>query len=128
MIPFENELTFIRILKGEAMRLKFLFVMFIITNLFAISPYIDGYKMYIRYVKHIPKYGIKAPVLLKKLNVKTPNELNALFQNNAEKLILQTQKFNSEAAKGLEKIIKKGKLSSLKAFFLGIINGKIPPG
>ncbi|EDM24542.1 hypothetical protein FE773_08280 [Caminibacter mediatlanticus TB-2] len=35
------------------------------TSLFALSKYVIGYRYYIRYVKHIPKYGIKTPELLK---------------------------------------------------------------
>jgi len=111
------------------MRFKTLiFICLSFSLLFALSPYNEGYRQYIRYVKHIPHYGIKAPMLLKKLNVKNEDDLKALFQNNAELLIKNTAKFNPEASKGLEKIIKKGKITSLEAFLTGIVNGKIPPG
>jgi hypothetical protein len=98
------------------------------TQLFAISPYIDGYRAYIRYVKHIPKYGIKAPDLLKKLGVKNEEDLLALFKDNGKPLIEKTKKFNPQAAKGLEKIIKRGKLKQLKVFLFDVLNGQIPAG
>jgi ribosomal protein L15 len=110
------------------LNLKLLLTLFLFTNLFALSPYVDGYRAYIRYVKHIPRYGIKAPKLLKQLNVHTESDLLALFQNNGQPLIEKTKQFNPKAAEGLEKIIKKGKLNSLKVFLTGIVNGRIPPG
>jgi ribosomal protein L15 len=98
------------------------------TQLYAISPYIDGYKAYIRYVKHIPRYGIKAPELLKKLNVKSEEDLLNLFKDNAKPLIEKTRQFNPKAAEGLEKIIKRGKLKQLKVFLFNVFNGQIPIG
>ena len=98
------------------------------TQLYAISPYIDGYKAYIRYVKHIPRYGIKAPELLKKLNVKNEEDLLNLFKDNAKPLIEKTRQFNPKAAEGLEKIIKRGKLKQLKVYLFNVFNGQIPVG
>lgn len=98
------------------------------SQLFAISPYIDGYRAYIRYVKHIPRYGIKAPELLKKLNVRNEEDLLNLFKNNAKPLIEKTKRFNPKAAEGLEKIIKRGKLKQLKVFLFNVLNGEIPAG
>ncbi len=98
------------------------------TQIYAISPYIAGYKAYIRYVKHIPKYGIKAPELLKKLNVKNEEDLLNLFKDNGKLLIEKTRQFNPKAAEGLEKIIKRGKLKQLKVFLFNVLNGQIPTG
>ncbi|GAB6074140.1 hypothetical protein [Nautilia lithotrophica] len=98
------------------------------TQLYAISPYIDGYRAYIRYVKHIPKYGIKAPELLKKLNVHNEEDLLNLFKDDAKPLIEKTRQFNPKAAEGLEKIIKRGKLKQLKVFLFNVLNGQIPAG
>jgi len=98
------------------------------TQLYAINPYIDGYRAYIRHVKHIPKYGIKAPELLKKLNVKNEEDLLNLFKDNGKLLIEKTRQFNPKAAEGLEKIIKRGKLKQLKVFLFNVFNGQIPIG
>jgi len=115
--------------KGEDMKLKTLGLALVLTvQLFAISPYVDGYKMYIRYVKHIPRYGIKAPDLLKKLNVTNEEDLLNLFKNNAKPLIGKTKQFNPKAAEGLQTIIKRGKLKQLKVFLFNVLNGQIPAG
>jgi hypothetical protein len=111
------------------MKLKFtVLTLALFTQLYAISPYIDGYRSYIRYVKHIPRYGIKAPDLLKKLNVRNEEDLLNLLKDNAKPLIEKTREFNPKAAKGLEKIIKRGKLKSLKVFLFNVLNGQIPAG
>jgi len=112
------------------MKLKtsLLIIFALASQLYAISPYIDGYRAYIRYVKHIPRYGIKAPELLKKLNVKNEEELLNLFKDNGKPLIEKTRQFNPKAAKGLEKIIKRGKLKQLKVFLFNVLNGQIPAG
>ena len=107
---------------------KFLFLAILASQLFAISPYIDGYRAYIRYVKHIPHYGIKAPELLKKLNVHNEEDLLNLFKNNAQPLIEKTRQFNPKSAEGLQKIIKRGKLKQLKVFLFNVLNGQIPAG
>jgi len=95
---------------------------------FGFSKYVIGYRYYIRYVKHIPKYGIKTPDLLKKLNIKNQQQLIDLFKNNGQPLIEKVKKFNPAVANGLEKIIQKGKLEELKTFMIAVYNGKIPPG
>jgi hypothetical protein len=117
-------------LKGEDMKLKssILITLVLSTQLYAINPYVDGYRAYIKYVKHIPKYGIKAPELLKKLNVKNEEDLLNLFKDNAKPLIEKTKQFNPKAAEGLEKIIKRGKLKQLKVFLFDVLNGHIPAG
>jgi len=103
-------------------------ILILSSSLYALSPYVKGYKAYIRYVKRIPKHGIKAPELLKKLNVKNEESLEELFKNNGKLLIEKTKQFNPKAAKGLEKIIEKGKLKELKTFLLKVLNGKVPLG
>ena len=129
MILSENELIFIRTIKREDMKLKPLGLVLVLTvRLFAFSPYTDGCKTHIRYVKHIPRYGIKAPELLKKLNVKNEEDLLNLFKDNAKPLIEKTKQFNPKAAEGLEKIIKRGKLKQLKVFLFDVLNGHIPAG
>ena len=100
----------------------------LITNAYAISPYVKGYRLYIRYIKHIPGAGIKAPDLLKKLNVQTETDFENLFKDNGKLLIEKTKAFNPKAAKALQKIVNEGKLQYLKAFLQQIFYGKIPPG
>ena len=100
----------------------------LITNAFAISPYVEGYRLYIRYIKHIPGAGIKAPILLRKLHVYTEQDFQNLFKDNAKELIEKTKAFNPKAAKAIQKIVKEGKLKYLKAFLQQIYYGKIPPG
>ncbi len=102
--------------------------LFAITNVYAISPYVKGYRLYIRYIKHIPRYGIKAPDLLKKLNVHTGMDLDNLFKNNAQELIQKTQIFNPKAAKAIQKIVNKGKLKYLQTFLQQVFYGKVPLG
>lgn len=94
--------------------------------LFAISPYVKGYKLYIRYVKHIPKDGIKAPLLLKKLGINSAEEIDELIKTG--EIVQKVKKFNPAAAKGIEKILKKGKGKELDIFLKSIYMGKIPPG
>jgi hypothetical protein len=98
----------------------------IVTQTFAISPYVKGYRLYIRYVKHIPKYGIKAPELLKKLNVNSTAQLQKLLRSG--EIVEKIKTFNPAAAKGIEKILKKGKEKELEAFLIQIFQGHIPPG
>jgi len=98
------------------------------TNAYAISPYVEGYRLYIRYLKHIPGAGIKAPIFLKKLHIQTEIDFENLFKNNAQELIQKTKAFNPKAAKAIQKIVKEGKLNYLKAFLQQIYYGKIPPG
>jgi ribosomal protein L15 len=110
------------------LRLSLLIAIVLSTQLYAIRPYVDGYRMYIRYVKHIPRYGIKAPDLLKQLNVRTEEDLDKLFENNGKLLIEKTAQFNPKAAEGLKKIIKRGKIKQLKVFLSNILTGRIPAG
>jgi hypothetical protein len=98
----------------------------LITPLFAINPYVKGYRYYIKYVKHIPKYGIKAPELLKKLNIRSTKEIDKLIYSG--KIVEEIKKFNPAAAKGIEKILKKGKQKELSIFLKYVYLGKIPPG
>ena len=100
----------------------------LLTNAYAITPYVRGYRLYIRYIKHIPGAGMKAPQLMKKLNVVTEEQFQNLFKNNAQELIQKTKAFNPKAAKAIQKIVKEGKLKYLKAFLHGIFEGGIPPG
>ncbi len=96
------------------------------SNLYAISPFVKGYRLYIRYVKHIPGYGIKAPQLLEKLNITSADELIRLIETG--KIVEKVKEFNPKAAKGIEKILKKGKKKELETFLLTVYEGKIPPG
>jgi len=109
-------------------RLTFVLLFCVNTVLFAVNYYNQGYRAYIRYVKHIPKYGMKSTQLLKKLNVHSEKELAALFKNNGKLLIEKVQKFNPKAAEGLKKIVKKGKLKAFQKFLTDVFNGKVPPG
>ena len=83
-------------------------------------------QIYIRYVKHIPKFGIKAPMLLKRLNIKSSEELKYLIETH--EIVKRVAKFNPEAAKGIEKILNKNKEKELEAFLLAVYEGRIPPG
>ncbi|WP_024787742.1 MULTISPECIES: hypothetical protein [unclassified Lebetimonas] len=95
---------------------------------YAINAYTAGYRAYIRYIKHSGGHTLKAPELLKKLNVVTPDQLNELFADNAKPFLEKLKTLNPKAAKGMQKIIEKGKLPYLKVFFTQILQGRIPPG
>jgi len=93
----------------------------------AMADYNKGYKYYNKYIKK--KSGLKSTQLIKVLGVKTADELEALFKDNAKPLIEKLKAAGQEkAAKGVEKIVKKKKLNDLKDFLVGIMNGKIPAG
>ncbi|WP_457563615.1 hypothetical protein [Caminibacter pacificus] len=107
-------------------RLFFIALICCSVNLHAISPYVKGYRLYIRYVKRIPKNGIKAPDLLRKLHVRTPEQLHQLIKSG--KIVEEVAKFNPNAAKGIEKILKKGKEKELEIFLTQVLMGRIPLG
>ena len=129
-----NKNSFKRKFKEQQMKFKSLIAaigiiaLLLSSKAYAITPYVQGYRLYIRYIKHIPGAGIKAPQLLKKLNVITEEQFQNLFKNNAQELIQKTEAFDPKAAKAIQKIVKEGKLKYLKAFLHGIFEGKIPPG
>ncbi len=84
-----------------------------------------GFKYYKKYILQSSK--IKVSDFIKIIEAKTSNDLNRLFANNAQKLIEVLKKEKQFIAiKGIEKIIKKGKLNDLKAFLQGVLAGKIP--
>ena len=93
----------------------------------ALADYNKGYKYYNKFIKK--KSHIKAPQFIKILGVQTPDELKALFKDNAKPLIEKLEKAGKKkAAKAVEKIAKKHKLKDLEDFLIGIMNGKIPAG
>ena len=93
----------------------------------ALADYNRGFKYYNKYVKK--KSHIKSTQLIKILGVQTVDELKALFKDNGKPLIEKLKATGHEkAAKGVEKIIKKGKLKDLEDFLVGIMEGKIPAG
>ena len=92
----------------------------------AMADYNKGYKYYNKYVKK--KSKVKSKQLLDALGVKSVDELKALFKDNGKPLVEKVEKINPKAAKGIEKIIKKGKLKDLEDFLIGIMQGKIPAG
>ncbi|NPA54801.1 MAG: hypothetical protein GXO40_00360 [Epsilonproteobacteria bacterium] len=93
----------------------------------AMADYNKGFKYYNKMVKK--KSKLKSSQLIKLLNIKTPAQLEKLLANDAKGLIAALKKAGQEkAAKGIEKIVKKGKLKDLKDFLIGIMNGKIPAG
>ena len=93
----------------------------------ALADYNKGYKYYDKYVKR--KSHIKAPQFIKILGVQTPDELKALFKDNAKPLIEKLKAAGKDkAAAAVEKIAKKHKLKDLEDFLVGIMNGKIPAG
>jgi hypothetical protein len=92
----------------------------------ALADYNVGFKYYNKYVKR--KSHLKSTQLIKELGVQTVNELKALFKDNGKPLVEKLKQINPKAAKGVEKIIKKGKLKDLEDFLVGIMEGKIPAG
>jgi len=92
----------------------------------AMADYNKGFKYYNKYVKR--KAHLKSTQLIKELGVQTVDELKALFADNGKPLVEKLKKINPKAAKGVEKIIKKGKLKDLEDFLVGIMEGKIPAG
>jgi hypothetical protein len=92
----------------------------------AMADYNKGFKYYNKYVKK--KSHIKSTQFIKALGVNTIDELKALFKDNGKALVEKAKQIDSKAAKGIEKIIKKGKLKDLEDFLVGIMQGKIPAG
>ena len=93
----------------------------------ALADYNKGFKYYSKFIKR--KAHIKAPQFIKILGVKTPDELKALFKDNAKPLIeLLEKKGYKKAAEAVKKLAKKHKLKDLEDFLIGIMNGKIPAG
>ena len=92
----------------------------------ASADYNKGFKYYNKYVKR--KAHLKSTQLIKELGVQTVDELKALFADNGKPLVEKLKKINPKAAKGVEKIIKKGKLKDLEDFLIGIMEGKIQAG
>ncbi len=92
----------------------------------AMADYNVGFKYYNKYVKR--KSHLKSTQLIKELGVQTIDELKALFKDNGKPLVEKLKQINPKAAKGVEKIIKKGKLKDLEDFLVGIMEGKIPAG
>jgi hypothetical protein len=92
----------------------------------ALADYNVGFKYYNKYIKG--KSHLKSTQLIKELEVKSVDELKALFKDNGKPLVEKLKQINPKAAKGVEKIIKKGKLKDLEDFLVGIMEGKIPAG
>lgn len=89
------------------------------------GDYNIGYKYYTKYIFKTSK--IKVTDFLKMLNIKTAEDLDRYFKNNAELLINSLNELDQKyAVEGLKKIIKKGKLDDLKAFLKGVLAGKVP--
>jgi len=92
----------------------------------AMADYNKGFKYYNKYVKK--KSHVKSTQFIKAIGVNTVEELKALFKDNGKALIEKAKAIDPKAAKGIEKIIKKGKLKDLEDFLIGIMQGKIPAG
>ncbi|WP_456488457.1 hypothetical protein [Caminibacter pacificus] len=93
----------------------------------AMADYNVGFKYYEKFIKR--KAHIKAPKFVKALDVQTVDQLKALFKDNGQPLIAKLKAAGlDKAAKGVEKIAKKGKLKDLEDFLVGIMEGKIPAG
>ncbi len=93
------------------------------------ADYNKGFKYYQRYITH-PAH-LKATMFVKDLGVQTPDQLKALFNNNAKPLIEKLQKAGQKKAASIvaKRFAKsKSKLKDLEDFLVGIINGKIPAG
>ena len=89
------------------------------------GDYSQGYKYYTKYI--LKPSQIKVTDFVKIIGAKTDEDLDTLFADNGKKLIevLKDQK-QFIAIKGIEKILKKGKLNDLKAFLKGVLAGKVP--
>jgi len=88
----------------------------------AMADYNKGFKYYKRYITNTTH--VKATQFIKKLNVQTVDQLNAIIDNTAKfKQILE--KIGVPKSK-IKKILKKKK--DIKDFLDGIMNGKIPAG
>lgn len=93
----------------------------------AMADYDKGYKYYKKYV--MKKSGIKGSEFVKMLGMKTPEDVKALFKDNAKPLIEKLEKLGKkDAVAAIKKIVKKKKLKDLEDFLVGIVNGKIPAG
>jgi hypothetical protein len=93
----------------------------------ALADYNKGFQYYKKYIKRTSH--LKSTQLIKILGVQTPDQLKALFKDNAKGLIEKLKAAGKEkAAAGVEKIAKKHKLKDLEDFLIGIMNGKIPAG
>jgi len=115
-------------MKAKKLIASFGITSLLISNLYALSPYVKGYKLYIRNIKHIPGAGMTAKELLKKLNIQTDEELENLFKDNGKELVEKTKAINPKISEGIQKIIKKGKLKYLKKFLEDTYYGKLPAG
>jgi len=86
-----------------------------------------GFKYFNKYIKKTAH--LKSTELLNVTGAKSQKDLYKLFENNATLLIKKLNDANlTKASKGVQKIIKKGKLKDLEDFLKGIMQGKIPAG
>ncbi len=93
------------------------------------ADYNKGFKYYQRYITH--RAHLKATQFVKVLGVQTPDQLKALFKDNAKPLIEKLEKAGQKKAAEIvsKKFAKsKSKLKDLEDFLVGIVNGKIPAG
>jgi hypothetical protein len=91
------------------------------------ADYNKGFKYFNKYVKK--SSGVTSTAFLKKIDIEDPDDLDALFANNAKGLIEAANKAGlPKVAKGLEKIVKKHKTKDVEDFLKGILNGKVPAG
>ena len=93
------------------------------------ADYNKGFKYYKRYITH--RAHLKATQFVKVLGVVTPEQLKALFKDNAKPLIEKLKKAGQKkAAEIIEKRFahSKSRLKDLEDFLVGIVNGKIPAG
>jgi len=88
----------------------------------AMADYNKGFKYYKRYITRTSH--VTATQFIKKLNVQSVDELNAIIDNKAkfEKVLEEIGVPKSK----IKKILKKRK--DIKDFLDGIMNGKIPAG
>jgi hypothetical protein len=92
----------------------------------AMADYNKGYKYFNKYVK--AKAGIKGTDFIKMLEIKSPDDVDALFKDGGKPLVEKLEKLNKKkAAKYVKKILKKH-ANDLKDFLKGMAAGKIPAG
>ena len=93
------------------------------------ADYNRGFKYYKRYITH--RAHLKATQMVKVLGVVTPDQLKALFKDNAKPLIEKLEKAGQKkAAEIIKKYFahNKRRLKDLEDFLVGIVEGKIPAG
>ena len=121
-----------KIIEGEVVRLTKIIAMALMIVGFsmtsAMASYNVGLKYYNKYVQE--KIHIRGLILLQKLHITNPKQLDDLFKNNAAGFReLLIKKGYAAGAEGLEELIsnkfKAKHLKDIRDFLNGLLNGKL---